>query len=328
MDEVAEYYNRNTRPFLRFGRGSGRSGTIHRALWAPGVTTQEEALDYIHTRILAALETTATATTGHPKASRPPDATAPDHASGVTREGASRPADATAPGEAPHYADLGCGVGATMQRIGEATGARVTGVTLSEVQYRLGTARVGSADSGTDESTHRYRIIRGDFTTPEVFAAIGHRGPLDGAWMIEAYNHAADYRPLLAGLATALRPGGILAICDDFPQPALVDGPLTRRERWWRDEFRRGWHVNTFLTPDQLTTAAVEHGFDPVSEEDFSDAVAVDRPRDYLARLVAGPAAALRLGGSGWENIRGGNALQQLGKRRLIRYELLVFRRR
>jgi SAM-dependent methyltransferase len=291
MDEVEAYYNRNTRPFLRFGRGSGRSGTIHRALWAPGVTTHGEALDHIHTRILRALESVEEPSTGP---------------SGTTR----------------HYADLGCGVGATMERIGEATAAGVTGVTLSEVQYRLAVQRFGG------ESTDRYHLIRGDFTTPEVFDAIGERGPLDAAWMIEAYNHAGDHHALLEGLAATVRSRGILAICDDFPQPALLDGPLSRRERWWRDEFRRGWHVNTFLTPQQLTSAAAEHGFDLVSAEDFSDYVAVDRPRDYLARLVAGPAAALRLTGAGWENIRGGNALQQLGKRRLIRYELLVFARR
>jgi hypothetical protein len=297
MDEVEEYYNRNTRPFLRFGRGSGRSGTIHRALWAPGVTTQGEALDYIHTRILHALETTG-------------------------RPVASGPADATAPGEAPHYADLGCGVGATMQRIGEATGAHITGVTLSEVQYALARERLAGDAPG------RYHLIRGDFTDPAVFAAIADRRPLDGAWMIEAYNHADDHHALLEGLAATIRSRGILAICDDFPQSPLLDEHLSRRDRWWREEFRRGWHVNTFLTPQQLTTAAADHGFDLVSVEDLSDYVAVDRPRDYLARLAAGPAAALHLGGSGWQNIRGGNALQQLGKRRLIRYELLIFVRR
>ena len=47
-DGVTRYYDGNTRSFLRFGRGGRATGAIHRALRAPGVRTQEDALNYVH----------------------------------------------------------------------------------------------------------------------------------------------------------------------------------------------------------------------------------------------------------------------------------------
>ncbi len=50
-DEVAKYYDANTRSFLRFGQG-GDAGAIHRAVWGPGVQTQEQAFRYVDERLL------------------------------------------------------------------------------------------------------------------------------------------------------------------------------------------------------------------------------------------------------------------------------------
>src|SRR5262245_51227840 len=48
---VAEYYNRNTRSFLRFGQ-SGSELAIHRGVWAEGVKTAAEAARWTNLRIL------------------------------------------------------------------------------------------------------------------------------------------------------------------------------------------------------------------------------------------------------------------------------------
>lgn len=285
-DDVAEYYDRNTASFLRFGRGSRTSGAIHRALWGPGVTSQGAALDYIHTRIIAAFREHI------PAGSRP-----------------------------LRLADLGCGVGASMERISRALEAEVSGVTLSSVQQALAEARCR-------RSAQRCRVLAGDFTDPEVLAELTGAGLLDGIWMIEAYNHAEDGEALLAGIAGALRPGGILAICDDVPDARLVEGPLTRREARWRREFLRGWHVHTFWSPEMLEARAEKHGLEVVGREEYSNYVAVDRPRDVAVRALMAPARLFDLQGSAWENMRGGNALQQLSKPRLIRYGMHLFRRR
>lgn len=291
-DDVAEYYNQNTSSFLRFGRGSRTTGSIHRALWGPDVTTHGQAMDYVHTRIITAFQNTMPAreTGGDPQ-------------------------------QSVQLADLGCGVGASMKRVSDALDADVSGVTVSAVQQRLATARCAT-------SRRRCRVLTGDFTDPTVLGALTDRGPLDGIWMIEAYNHAHDGDALLQGIATILRPGGILAICDDIPDDRLVNGPLNRRETRRREEFVNGWHVHTFWSPEMLHRRAEAHGLELIGHEDYSNYVAVDRPRDLLVRAIAGPARQLNLGGGAWDNMRGGNALQQLSKSRLIRYAMYLFRRR
>jgi SAM-dependent methyltransferase len=49
---VRDYYEHNTRHFLRFGTGQ----TIHRGLWGAGVQTAEQAAHWIHGELLALLE--------------------------------------------------------------------------------------------------------------------------------------------------------------------------------------------------------------------------------------------------------------------------------
>ena len=49
-EEIARYYDRNTRRFLVFGRG-GRSHAIHRELWGPGVSSPVEAAAYLNARV-------------------------------------------------------------------------------------------------------------------------------------------------------------------------------------------------------------------------------------------------------------------------------------
>lgn len=51
MTGVREYYEANTKRFLRFGQG-GSVGVIHRAVWGPGVRTRAEALHHVHDRLL------------------------------------------------------------------------------------------------------------------------------------------------------------------------------------------------------------------------------------------------------------------------------------
>lgn len=284
-DDVAEYYNDNTTSFLRFGGGSRTTGSIHRALWGPNVTSHAQAMDYVHTRIISAFE------------------------------------DALSSDRPLRLADLGCGVGASMERISRALNAEVSGVTVSAVQQQLATVRCAA-------TPQRCRVLAGDFTDPGVLRELTVHGPLDGIWMIEAYNHAHDGNALLKGIAQILRPGGVLAICDDIPDQRLVNGPLNRREARRREEFVSGWHVHTFWSPQMLRDRAEDHGLELVMHEDYSNYVAVDRPRDLLVRAIAGPARWANLTGGQWDNMRGGNALQQLSKSRLIRYAMYLFRRR
>lgn len=57
---VRAYYEHNTGRFLARG-AQQRTGTIHRAVWAPGVRSAEQALQYLNERLLADLEALRTA---------------------------------------------------------------------------------------------------------------------------------------------------------------------------------------------------------------------------------------------------------------------------
>lgn len=94
---IRRYYEHNTRRFL--GRGAQRqTGTIHLAVWAPGVTDSAAALHYVHGLVSAQVQELP----------------------------------------APRLLDLGCGAGASLlwlaQHLPHLTGL---GVTISPLQARL-----------------------------------------------------------------------------------------------------------------------------------------------------------------------------------------------
>lgn len=108
---VRRYYDRHTATFVAFGRG-GTVGAIHRAVWAPGVTTREQAFHYVDEQVAACIR-------GLPPAERP-----------------------------PHVVDLGCGVGASLCHLAGALPIRGTGVTVSAVQAQLARQRVRESGFG------------------------------------------------------------------------------------------------------------------------------------------------------------------------------------
>jgi SAM-dependent methyltransferase len=121
--EVRHYYDRNTRSFLEYGHGAG-TGSIHRAVWAPGVSNREEAFRYVEDQIAAV-------------------------------------ANQRLPGSLlTHIVDLGCGVGASLCYLASRLPVAIaTGVTLSAVQAALARERVERAGLG-----ERVACIEGDFT--------------------------------------------------------------------------------------------------------------------------------------------------------------------
>jgi len=109
--DVAHYYDRNTRRFLRFGRARD-SYAIHRALWGPGVTTHQEAGDFINRWLADAIREL-----------------------GIPEPGS--------------LVDLGCGVGGTLFHLAESfPESRLHGVTISRRQVELADRLRGSRKGG------------------------------------------------------------------------------------------------------------------------------------------------------------------------------------
>jgi SAM-dependent methyltransferase len=56
---VADYYDRNTAPFLRLGGSGFGVAAIHRQIWAPGVRTEAESFEYLNQLVGEALSVSA-----------------------------------------------------------------------------------------------------------------------------------------------------------------------------------------------------------------------------------------------------------------------------
>ncbi len=122
---VRQYYEQNTGWFLSFGRQRD-TRTIHRAVWAEGVSRTDEALNYTNRLILDHLLELAEAI----------------------------------PGETLRAADLGCGVGGSLFFLARRIPAPFQGVglTISPQQARL--ARIHAAQINLQE---RLAFVEADF---------------------------------------------------------------------------------------------------------------------------------------------------------------------
>jgi SAM-dependent methyltransferase len=119
---VGRFYDENTTRFLSLGQGT--EGTIHRAVWGPGVTSRVHAMAYVDGLIMERL--------------------------GRLRRGAGR--------DLLRVADLGCGVGASLCRMAKQLPMQGIGFTISDAQVELGQRRI--AEQGLSGSVE---CRKGDF---------------------------------------------------------------------------------------------------------------------------------------------------------------------
>ncbi|MGE0394879.1 MAG: methyltransferase domain-containing protein, partial [Vicinamibacterales bacterium] len=284
LDAVRRFYDRNTAAFVALGQG-GAVGAIHRAVWGPGVTNAAEAFRYVEDAIVATLRST-----------------------GIVPVGAG-PAPAPA---RPHVLDLGCGVGASLCYLAERLPITGTGVTLSPVQARVAGERIAAGGL-----TDRVQVIEGSYTN--LPASIGMA---DAAYAIESFVHGPDPARFFAEAARVIRPGGILAICDDIARPT---GDQTAQRTLGR--FRRGWHVHSLVTAPELQQRAGSAGFAHISTVDLTPWLQLGRPRDVVIDLLLPLVAWLPLEHTRLGHLDGGRALQRALKRGWLGYDLTVFRR-
>jgi SAM-dependent methyltransferase len=309
-EHVQEYYDRNTRRFIAYGVGS-QEGAIHRALWAPGVTTLTEATNWVHELIASEIK--------HETARRGPNAPDDRH---------------------PLWLDLGCGVGGSLSYLSRRVSACLAGMTISPLQKEIADQRLRAA--GTADPPH---VAVGDFCEPTPYRELLASSDLAGAYMIESFLHAARPDELFRLLTESLVDEGMVIICDDFLTPHGADraagaeaagsagnntaagSGLRRREERFIEEFRRGWRAGSLMTVEACSRIAGAAGFTLVRDRDLTDYIQTDRPRDRLIGAVVALGRPLRPGGAWWDGLMGGNALQECLKRGLVAYRFLVFRK-
>jgi tocopherol O-methyltransferase len=214
--------------------------------------------------------------------------------------------DASGP---PHAVDLGCGVGASLCYLAERLPIRATGVTISPVQAQFAAARIAAAGLAD-----RVACLEGSYEDlpPAIPVA-------DLAYAVESFAHAAHPERFFAQCRRLVRPGGTLAICDDFRNAAAPPSAARAIAR-----FTRGWHLNSLLTAAELRELAAAADFVHESTLDLSPYLERRGVRD---RLLDAGLGWLPLGRTPLGPVVGGAALQTCLEKGWTSYELAVFRR-
>jgi len=285
--DVRAYYERNTRLFLALGAG-GRARAIRRAVWAAGVTTIEEALNYSNRLALEEIERLRSSQRG----------------------------------EAFHVVDLGCGVGGSLfyltARLEGAADARfrATGITISPLQARL--AREQAARLGLQD---RCAFVEADFLQlPDLPAA-------DAAFSIEAFIHAPVPERYFEQVARIVRPGGRLMLCDDFLPERSASNTLTPDERMALGAFQAGWRAPGLCAVTQAMEMAGRHGFALVSDRDLTPALRLLNWDSRLVHALIRLGRAAWLPWAYWRSTVGSLALQHCLKAGVVTYRFVVFER-
>lgn len=112
--------------------------------------------------------------------------------------------------------DIGCGYGATAERLSERKHVNVTGFTLSEEQVRIASGRPGAL-------TFHVR----DWLDNDLPAAA-----YDAAYAIESTEHIADKAALFREVARVLKPGARFVVC-----------------AWLSENHPRRWRIRHLLEP-------------------------------------------------------------------------------
>jgi tocopherol O-methyltransferase len=99
--------------------------------------------------------------------------------------------------------DIGCGLGGSVLWLAQQFDCEVTGITISPVQARMGAARAKSLGL-----THRtqFQVRDANEWQPEPAS-------VDVIWIMESSEHFRDKPLFFERCATALKPGGVLAVC-------------------------------------------------------------------------------------------------------------------
>ncbi|MEV0265475.1 methyltransferase domain-containing protein [Streptomyces sp. NPDC050617] len=213
---------------------------------------------------------------------------------------------AAAPGR--RLLDVGCGTGRPALRIARATGARVSGISVSDQDIGLARTRAEAA-ALTDQVDFRYADAR---------ALPFEAASFDGAWAIESMMHISERTTALTEIARTLRPGSPLVITD-----VLLRSPVTGDAAELVRRTCRAFESPSLPEPAELRTALDRAGLEVVEFDDIGEHV----QRTYQAFADAFDAVAPSVDDRHYEFFNSTRSLPQFGALPQIGYVFLVARR-
>jgi tocopherol O-methyltransferase len=116
-----------------------------------------------------------------------------------------------------HVLDIGCGVGGSAFWLAQKFGCRVTGLTISSVQARMATRRTKAL--GLSDRV-QFQVTDANLWHPALES-------VDMIWIMESSEHFQDKETFFKRCASALKPGGVLAVCAWLRR----DGPMREDEQ-------------------------------------------------------------------------------------------------
>lgn len=150
--------------------------------------------------------------------------------------------------------DAGCGVGGTSIYIAETIGAKVEGITLSDVQIKIARNRASKL-----RSSYLLNFSKEDFTKTDF-----QENTFSKIFGIECICHAHKKLDFLNEAYRIMKPGGKIAVVDAF----VIKENFNDKEKIVYEKFNQGWRLPDLSTKDNFQKDLEKAGFQNIIFQD------------------------------------------------------------
>jgi tocopherol O-methyltransferase len=171
--------------------------------------------------------------------------------------------------------DAGCGVGGSSIYIAETTGARLHGITVSEIQLKIAQRRAANSSLA-----NRLSFSQQDYTCTNYT-----EGTFSKVFGIESVCYAKDKLDFLTEAYRIMQPGGRIAVLDAF----LTKDELDPTEQGIYTKFTTGWVVPNLSSRAHFHSLLMQAGYTNIMFHDMHRYVQKSVRRIHRFSLLTSP---------------------------------------